>query len=343
MNNGSSLSPKQYLNLVEMSDRKRILVEGRTDKKVFDSLLDALFRQVPQGISRQNIHVDVAETLIRGNTNMGPSKRERVEYICAEVQNTPEAEKLVGFVDREFREFKEGDTLRDRLNGHRVIGRLVWSRGHSLENYGFDVYILRQSLREHSRYYRDTDYFSRAFSLFENLWESAIRLACTYSLIAEEDREIDALKSIISWKIIETSPSRVLLNQVLLKQVLTERREFNAKAERLIERFHFWEERVNRADFSCVKWMCHGHIGFRFILSVFANCIVEICRQENIPENEFVRVVSKTIFHTSEDNIFETCSKTWIYESLLNRCDYPVESLVLLGLSVPENQIGLVK
>lgn len=87
---------------------------------------------------------------------MGPSKRERVEYVCAKALNTPEARKLVGFVDREFREFEQGDTLRDLLDGHQTVGRVVWSRGHSIENYNLDGYILRQSLRNHSKYYVTT-------------------------------------------------------------------------------------------------------------------------------------------------------------------------------------------
>lgn len=49
MNDGLSMSPKQYLKFVKMSDKKRLLVEGRTDKKVFEILLDALFKQEPQG------------------------------------------------------------------------------------------------------------------------------------------------------------------------------------------------------------------------------------------------------------------------------------------------------
>jgi hypothetical protein len=318
-----------------MSDKKHILVEGKTDKEAFEKLLKALFKRVPQNVSPDDVRIEMAENLIRGDTDMKPSNRERIEYICTKILNTPDAKKLIGFVDRELDGFELGDTPCDLLNGHRILGRVVWSRGHSIENYCFDAYILCQALRQQSRYYDEvTEYYSRALTLFGGLLEPTIRLACAYSLVAVEDREIDALKKMIDWKLLDISSSDITFNLALLRQYLAVRPAFAAKAENLVERFLFWYERVNRADFSCAKWLCHGHIGIRFIRSVFERCVVEACKQENLQEEKIGIVLRKTILHAREDDLFPTCSSFWIYEALLNHYDCPREVFTLLDLSV---------
>lgn len=335
---GNRLSPKQYLKFLKMSHKNHLLVEGRTDKKIFEQFFPALFRYVHQAISQDDVLIESAESLIRGedDAEMGPSNRERVEYICAQVLNTPEAEKLVGFVDREYRGFERGETLQDTLNGHRTVDRVVWSRGHSIENYMFDTYILSQSLRHQSKPYSEmTEFYSGALTLFESLVEPTIRLACAFSLVAVEDGEIEALKKIIDRELLKISSSSIILNLGLFKQILAARTAFATKADHIIERFLVWQERVNRADFSCISQMCHGHIGIQFIRVVFELCIVVACQEENLRKEEMERALQKTIRHTHEGDFSLLCSTFWIYESLMKKCDYPREVLLLLGLTVP--------
>jgi hypothetical protein len=130
-------TPAEFRNFLMMSHDKHLLVEGIDDKIAFKLLFEELS-------GKHDIKIDTAERLINFERPLG--NREKVEEICRTVTGRSFADKLVGFVDREFREFEWDNDIRDNLGQHKVDGRLVWSRGHSIENYFFDFIILREAL-----------------------------------------------------------------------------------------------------------------------------------------------------------------------------------------------------
>ncbi len=136
--------------------------------------------------------------------------------------------------------------------------------------------VLRKSLNRHS----NTSYYKHALQHFENLLESTIRLACAFSLLANEIGEPKALKRLIEWEMIEISSSVVNLNLSLFRQSLISRSKFATEADKIIAQFSIWQEKVKQAELSCVRWMCHGHIGLRFIRAVFGRCVFEACLQD---------------------------------------------------------------
>src|SRR5579859_5532046 len=105
--------PEDYTALLEMSSKKVLLVEGRTDKRLFQILLDEIFIKVRQTIPLDSIIIDSAEDLIK--VDNAPSNRQKVELVCRSIQKTPLANKLIGFVDREFREFGIRGVPEDKL------------------------------------------------------------------------------------------------------------------------------------------------------------------------------------------------------------------------------------
>src|SRR3990170_3818043 len=167
--------PEEYKTHIRISAQKHLLVEGKNDKYLFKLFLDNL------RIDQNLVVIDSAEDLIQFDCNLG--NRERVETVCQAVCITPWAKQLVGFVDREFREFEinENDMF-DRIPQHNVVGSVVWSRGHSVENYYFNFEMLNAALE----IYSPPDYMDEALSLLKRNLENVIRYACAASMAGRD-------------------------------------------------------------------------------------------------------------------------------------------------------------
>ncbi len=176
----SQYSSQEYKNILEMSHHeKHLLVEGRTDVMIFDILFEEFL-----GVDWRDDHklvIDCAETLISSDEFRG-GNRERVEKMCAIYQE----KNLVGFIDREFRNFQTENKLVDEIKKHYQNNNLIWSRGHSLENYYFEISILRSSFRDIGG-----DEFNQAYELFQNNFDSFIRTAGTLSLAGHALKQYD--------------------------------------------------------------------------------------------------------------------------------------------------------
>jgi hypothetical protein len=316
-----NFTPSDYRAYINMSKNRHLLVEGRDDKRVFKFFLDEISSQTNSSDLRYRIDIDSAEDLIAFGNSIG--NRDKVERIIESVSTASYTDKLVGFVDRDFREFNIGSTLTDTVNGHKSVGQLIWSKGHSIENYYFDFDILRYPLRDFSV----TPYFDKSLDLLENIFEKAIRLACAYSLTGYELEIIGIIRTAINWKIIDISSSDVALNTDNWQRFLGQRSIASSNITEILNRFEAWNNIVKTADFSVVRWLCHGHIGLAYIWAVYGRCIYEITQQEN----EVNRVLQ-----ASESVRFNACASNWVKRALNNYGVYPREVFILLHLPVPE-------
>jgi hypothetical protein len=311
-----------------MSRKKRLLVEGKDDKQFFKLLLEELYTYEKSEIVKGRVSIDSAEILIDFEQTIG--NREKVEVICHSVKDTSYANNLVGFVDREFREFELGANIQDKLTVHKVQDRLVWSRGHSVENYFFDFSILRDPLRDLSA----TEFFDEALTLFERVIESTIRLACAASLTGNELGKLNLIKHSISWKLLEVTPSGVVLLLDGWEKYLVEKQGLPLEeAQKIINRHQGWYKRIEIVDFCLVRWMCHGHIGLAFIWAVYSRCVYNVCPGDGRrkPETEVANVQG-----IKEGNRFHACASWWARKAMGNQCDYPIEVFKLLDLVLPK-------
>ncbi len=320
-------TPTEYRNMLRMSHSKFLLVEGKNDRRFFQFLLNELFSRTHQDIPRESINIDCAEDLIKVENSY--SNRQKVELICSSVQNTALAVKLIGFVDREFREFDMNDVPRDKLTSHNVKDGVVWSRGHSIENYYFDFYTLRDPLRENS----DIDHFDQALDLFGKLLNSTLCVACSISLAAKELGKLKQIRKSINWKVVEITSSEVKLKLDDFKQELIRFHRFTeGESKRFIESINEWSKRVDKADITCIRWMCDGHIGFSFMWSVYGQCVLKTCEHIGIerPEAEVQKVLG-----ANDDTRHRACNNCFVRRALDNLTEYPLEVVNFLGLSVP--------
>ena len=299
------------------------MVEGRSDKRLFRLLLDEWARIGGVESLRSAIDIDTAEDLISFEEVLG--NRQKVEEICASVAGATYADKLVGFVDREFRGFGIGQALRDEIASHQVAARLVWSRGHSAETYFFDFATLREPLRAFSV----TDYFDPALDRFEGVFEATIRLALAASLAARECGML-RLAAKVDAAMVEVEPPDVCLMVEPWRQALCSTQGVSPEqADQLVEKLTTWRAVTNAADYPVVRWMCHGHAGLAFVWAVYSRCVYDVCEDPDptVRESEARRALGG-----GESVRFSLCAASWAARALGGHCEYPAEVLRLLGI-----------
>jgi len=310
-------SPAGYRNMIKMSSFKYILVEGKNDKLSLMYLVQDLLGK------RSDIKVHGAHQ-IRFGSDIG--NRERVEAICESLKDASSTKRFVGFVDREFREFNLNENINDLINKHNVIGCLIWSRGHSIENYYFDFTVLERSLRLHSV----TEYFNEALILFEQNLQQILKLACAIGLAAYEHKLLKPVKSSIDWKILDFNVSILDINTTdWLKTLIKKQKIRNEDANDLVGAFQVWFGKVSKADFNIIRWLCHRHIGLTFIWAAYARCVFEVC--ERAKSAEPWREANK-VLKADETVRFNGCASEWARQAVNKLCEYPTSIFEYLWL-----------
>lgn len=225
----------------------------------------------------------------------------------------------------------------DTLNKHKVDGRLVWSRGHSMENYFFDFRIVRDPFR--ASYTEDRlddalDCLDDALDLFENTMDAIMRLACAVSLAGHDIGIFEPIEKSISWELLDISNAHVTLDLDAWREELVRKRgkhSFNAKeVDVLLDRFAYWHARLLETSPSVARWMCHGHIGIKFLWAAYARCMVIAWRNKARAKPE---TGARQVVQGSDDSKLRDCIIAWVRHAIDAICEYPKEVFTLLGLN----------
>jgi hypothetical protein len=316
-----SYNPAGYRNMVKMSKFKYILVEGKFDKIALLYLIDELFGK------RSDLRVHGAYQIQFGSKSSSKGNREKVEEIAESIGGKKFAKRFVGFVDREFRGFNFENGIEDTIAKHNVIDRLIWTRGHSIENYYFDFSLLRGPLRD----FTTTSHFSNALDLFEQNLEQIIKLACAASLAGLELGQLEKVKSSIDWSLLQFDTSKLIIITSNWSSNLTRGKMSNEAAQSLIGSFQIWLEKLSEIDFSILRWFCHGHIGIAFIWAAYARCVLEVGQRSGSkdPLNE-----ARNVVKAEETVRCNGCASAWAERAQRKSCEYPEEIFAYLDLSV---------
>ncbi len=315
---------------------KRVLVEGKRDKHFFMVLFHEL--SIRNNRRTYTVRIDSAKDFIDSRYFVGDDEsrrglgaREMVERICSLIANEKCASNLIGFVDREFRRFGEGN-ITDEIREHHIENRIIWSRGHSVENYVFDRDVLAETLRCHLV----VEWFEKAISLFESYFEFIMIIACAISMSAKESGKLGVIQeSEIDWRLLEIRDKQISFD---IEQWLSRFRKAKkegkgciteSEAKVMAERYLIWQDNLSSMDFSLVRWLCHGHIGFSAVLSLFKFCTAETCpdRNENNPPGKYLG-------NFKEDKHFSFCINAWLSKVFENSCEHPLEAFQRLGFEI---------
>jgi hypothetical protein len=328
---GLGYSINGYRIKIRISKNPLLLVEGRSDRHFFERLLYGA-RKRGYG-SPESIQIDTANKL-QDEKMRGMGNREKVEMICAAViQEIPNDKYFCGFADREFRGFEIDDiAVQDAISDHYTTGSLVWSRGHSVENYYFDLVSFRKSFELSSPIH--IAHVEAAINLFEKIFESILHLSCAISLAARDseylsDATAGPVKQCIHWSNLNISQDTININGDKWKKILQE----TGKSERFFARYNYWYQRLATIDRKILRWLCHGHIGFILFWEAYARCIYETCS-----ENEEHKEKSKWVSYVSrlrEDMRFHVLTTNWLEKALDGEVLYPQVVLEKLGIIAP--------
>lgn len=260
-----------YVSGIKLSKMPILLVEGQSDVKFFECLHNAL--------NLEDVRIDDANFKIPGGRE---NRRRNVEYVSADiVANHPQfADRFIGFADREFDCFDiEQDSIVDHVNSQRHTGRLVYSRGHSIENYVFDYNLIVDVLE--SCYPISSSYRATAIGYIKDYFDQIICIACAVSLAAKEMQRLhrisEALSNFQAWD----NDTRIVSYNGDARSVKLNPDGFSARIlrnavapeeeEGFFERYNHYLEIINGTENrETIRWVCHGHIGLHIIRIAYA-------------------------------------------------------------------------
>src|SRR5260370_6117966 len=180
-----------YQIKIRITERPLLLVEGKDDKQFFDKLLNEAGKQ--GNALAKDVTIDIAD-MIQDDKVKGMGKREIVETVCEAVpQELLRSKNFCGFVDREFRGFQLNGSIEDTICDHCVNGSLVWSRGHSFENYCFDFNVLNEHFEVCSSFIT-SELVDSALNLFKEILQSVLHVSCAISLAARDSQYLSVTK-----------------------------------------------------------------------------------------------------------------------------------------------------
>jgi hypothetical protein len=281
-----------YLAMVSTSREPHLLVEGKGDLRFFKLLFD-------QFQLKDIVHLYAVEDIdcfpnINGN-------RGHVEHLCR--QNF---ENLFGFVDREFRKFQISKRISDEINGHNIDGNILWSRGHSIENYCFSFDILRSPFRGQT----SIKNFSLAIDLFCENFLNILNIACVFSLIAKNLNIISGVNNII-FDALTFENDEIGLNFEKLFSLINERCS-NVTKNKFDAISNAAKDLVIKTCSETVRWYIHGHIGFKTIISSFQYLLVEIVRNEKNETGYDERKKANHFRRIDDEQHFFNCLEEWV-------------------------------
>ena len=272
---GLQLSYKAFVNRVRMSRNPHILLEGKRDKSFFDALLLSIEdREGADGTnSRPRLAITTAESI--SSDVPGEGNRYKVEKVCEMVAGYSFRNRFVGFVDREFRGFRLDDRVEDKLRTQRHLDRLVWSRGHSIENYLFDFDTVKTPLRVCTP---DPQIAGIALEILREHFAEVVVVACSLGLAGRDLGQMEIVRRTVSWRLAAISESDFRWDIEKWRLELEQDPRLDTQTvDSLVHNFERWLGIVRSSNQADVRWACDGHIGYRLIWEAYASIVNHVC------------------------------------------------------------------
>lgn len=330
---GLRLTFREYIASIQMSKHPHILLEGTQDKSFFSRMNErsrSISRSMPVNVSITTAEELQAETI---NTDQAIGNRDKVELVCGLVGNRSFQKRFVGFVDREFRAFTFCDTIGDTLRSHHCTGRLVWSRGHSIENYMFDYEVFREPLCDFSPNQQVADV---ALDILKENFSEILNIGCALGLAARAQRQLSTVRRTVHWEILELTKSTLRWDTDKWSDRLTQHSHLDTSTSKTLAcEFDRWLEIARSSDPEDVRWACDGHIGMDLIWSSYARIIYDIRRSAVVagakPNNQ-----REAILRTNGNVKFNHLARKWARSTCAGGRDSPILCLGMIGIKATQ-------
>lgn len=262
----------EYIAEIEFTKQKRILVEGWTDKIAISKLIGQ-YTDPSNGDKTisLNVEIDTAERIKHDGVLLNSQK---LKNVIMALDSRYHETRVVGFIDREFDGFVLEPDIDDISRSHQTTESLVWSRGHSLENYFFDLRVIRRSV-----FALSTTDQSQVLNLFEDKVSYVLQIACAITLSALElgrQHNIPKIFARISKSLrdseLKISEAGVELELSSWQSSLTHVLNSSELVSSIEEIYKQNLIRVQATDGEIVRWLCHGHIGMYLVAKFYNTC-----------------------------------------------------------------------
>ena len=195
--------------------------------------------------------------------------------------------------------------------------------GHSLENYYFDFRTMSRAL-ENCAF---TESYSNAMSLYESLFESALRVAACLSVVGHHFGYPTRLRKTINWQMLEINGEAMCLDVSKWSNGLRHNQDFSkAESDSIISWYEDWKPKIDTLDRGLIRWLSHGHLGLVTLWGAYARCVFDISKDRS----EADRVNSP-----SDALKFNACFASWVNRALDRSADSPLLVLEMLGVQEP--------
>lgn len=241
-----------YRLAIKIRSHKTVLVEGSSDKSIISHFL--LSRNYHDN-QRSDYFVDDASIVKSDDSLCGLGNKNKALAIIGAINNP----KLSGMIDREWDNINLSDLNESQFIQN--INNVYLTKGHSIENYWFDMDASVSFLIKAFPTTVNQDYLKVISCSFPTI----LRFAAAYSLTAKDASIITRSSELISHSDISWDNEQLHLLE-----------SFNTKlAERGVD-YPFSTECNKRyshlmtSNQSLLKWVCHGHLGEEAIRSCLA-------------------------------------------------------------------------
>ena len=112
-----------------------------------------------------------------------------------------------------------GLALRKEGVAHRMRGRLVWTRDHSIENYFFEPSALVTTLR----YFTRAPWFDQALDRFTEICGDILTIACAVALAGRKAGNLSKISSSVEWRSISLAGPAASLDLEVWRRALEQR------------------------------------------------------------------------------------------------------------------------
>ena len=302
---GLQVTSSEFLTEVRISRRSHILLEGSRDRAFFTTMVQVA-NTGSELESTKRIVIDTAERIksegdIQGN-------RQKVETISALISNRTYADRFVGFVDREFRDFSWNTAILDKQKQQYHKGRLIWSRGHSIENYLFDYQVVQQVLYDCTP---DGDTAVRALECLRENFAAVLAIGCALGLCAFEANALNVIRRTVHWRSIAFQEGKVAWDVDAWKVAMAQNSGLDASTrDELATQFTNWLKVIEVSDPIDVKWACDGHIGLNLIWNAYAQLIYHV-RQHQSTTGPSATNQRNDLFNISDQARFNFLARRW--------------------------------
>ncbi|NEQ36247.1 MAG: DUF4435 domain-containing protein [Okeania sp. SIO3I5] len=273
-------TPKEYRIYLNNSSQKHILVEGKNDKYFLERMLSYLANEIDKPELTEQVVVDSAASLIESESGTG-SNKEKVEEIANSVVDKPYSQRFIAFIDRELYlfdwDYEQTQILQDNFPRHNIEKRIIRTRGHSLENYLFEVDIVSNFFNLNTTIPNP----QIATNLFKQIFKSVIYSACTIGLAATKSSLLQKIESGILWRnFIELTSGEInFLLEDWLDFLIDKRSVSNSKISEIKHNYKTYIQLINQTSFEIVRWLSHGHIGYDFLKEAYIKCVMQISKE----------------------------------------------------------------